>query len=69
MYSPPNADKISHEIFKTKLFMYDSYLPPKILGLEKLRFEEVLEVLEARREEGGAFLEKTEVTALVEWKL
>lgn len=49
--------------------MYDQYLPPKIEGLEKLRLEEVPEVLEARRASGDVFLEKTEVQALMEWKL
>lgn len=49
--------------------MYEKYLPPKVKGLEKLRLEEVPGVLEQRREDGKAFLEKTEVTNLVEWKL
>lgn len=49
--------------------LYDQYLPPKIEGLEKLRLEEVPEVLGARRASGDVFLEKTEVQALMEWKL
>lgn len=49
--------------------MYEHYLPARLEGLEQLRLDEVPEVLEMRRKEGDAFLEKTEVTALVEWKL
>lgn len=63
------SDKINYDDFKGYLGMYEHYVPAKIEGLEQLRLEEVPEVLEMRRNDGGAFLEKTEVTALVEWKL
>lgn len=62
-------DKISYDEYKGHLGMYDHYLPAKIQALDHLRLEEVPEVLEMRRKDGDAFLEKTEVTALVEWKL
>lgn len=63
------SEKISYEDFQLYLRLYEQYLPPKIEGLEKLRLEEVPEVLEGRRESGDAFLEKTEVQALMGWKL
>lgn len=49
--------------------MYEHYLPAKIEGLDHLRLEDVPEVLDMRRKDGDAFLEMTEVAALVEWKL
>lgn len=64
-----SPDTISYDDFKGYLGMYEHYLPAKIEGLDRLRLEEVPEVLEMRRKDGDAFLEKTEVTALVEWKL
>ncbi|MCJ1429083.1 hypothetical protein MMC29_006996 [Sticta canariensis] len=64
-----SPDNISYVDYKGNLGMYETYLPAKIEGLEKLRLEEVPEVLEMRRKDGDAFLEKTEVTALVKWKL
>lgn len=62
-------DTISYDDFKGHLGMYEHYLPAKIEGLDQIRLEEVPEVLEMRRKDGDAFLEKAEVTALVEWKL
>lgn len=64
-----SLDKISYEEFQGYLLLYEQHLPPNIEGLEKLRLEEVPEVLEARRASGDAFLEKTEARALMEWKL
>lgn len=63
MKSSLSSDKISYEEFQLHTRLYDQYLPPKI------RLEEVPEVLEARRASGDVFLEKTEVQALMEWKL
>lgn len=62
-------DNISYVDYKVYLGMYEVYIPAKLEGLEKLRLEEVPGALEIRRKDGDAFLEKTEVTALVEWKL
>lgn len=64
-----SAEKISHATFQAKLALYQYHVPDKISGLEDLRLNEVPEVLAQRRKDGNAFLEKTEVTSLVEWKL
>ncbi len=69
MKSSHSAHNISYDDVQTKLHRYESLVPAKILGLEKSRFEDVPEVVNQRKSEGEAFLEKTEVTALVEWKL
>ena len=69
MKSSLNADNISYDDIQNIVHRYESHVPPKISALEKLRVEEVPEILELRKREGEAFLEKTEVTALVEWKL
>ena len=64
-----SPDKISYDDYKGYLGMYEHYLPAKIEGLDHLRLEDVPEILDMRRKDGDAFLEKTEVAALVEWKL
>lgn len=64
-----NADKLSYEDFKENLSKYETHVPSSIQGLEELRLREVPEVLEQRRKDGNALLEKTDVTGLVEWKL
>lgn len=64
-----NASSLSYSDFKYHLGNYPDYVPKKIQGLEELRLHEVPEILNQRRKEGNAFLEKTEVTGLVEWKL
>ena len=51
------------------LLSYHSHVPEKIQGLEELRLNTVPETLVQRKKDGGSFLEKTEVTKLVEWKL
>lgn len=66
MKSSMSSEKISLEEFQRYLPLYEQHLPPKIEGLEKLRLEEVPEVLEARSASGDAFLE---IQALMEWKL
>lgn len=51
------------------LLSYDSYIPDKIQGLEELRLSIIPKTLAQRRKDGEPFLEKSEVTSLVEWKL
>ena len=55
--------------FMAHLSSYPEQVPKEIQGLEELRLHEVPKILAKRREDGDVFLEKTEVTGLVEWKL
>ena len=64
-----SAEKISYPEFQWRVRFYPDRVPDKIQSLEELRLNEVPEVLSQRKKEGNAFLEKTEVTSLVEWKL
>ena len=61
--------KITLKPLQTHLQSYESHVPEKIQGLESLRLNEIPETLAQRKKDGDAFLEKTEVTSLVEWKL
>ena len=63
------AERISYSDFQRQLSFYQDNIPDKVQGLEELRLRAIPEVLAQRREDGNAFLEKTEVTGLVEWKL
>ncbi|CAO1602416.1 hypothetical protein XANCAGTX0491_006028 [Xanthoria calcicola] len=65
-------DNISYDDFKTYRTCYDlekKKLPEKLEGLQELRYTDVPEVVAQRKDDGEAFLEKTEVQSLVEWKL
>lgn len=63
------ANSINYDEIQEILLLYESFVPDKIQGLEELRLREVPEVLNKRKADGETFLEKTEVTGLVEWKL
>ncbi|KAL8777741.1 MAG: hypothetical protein Q9194_002376 [Teloschistes cf. exilis] len=63
------AHKISYHDFSTMLFSFAGRAPKKMEGLEELRYNEIPEVLAQRKKDGEAFLEKTEVQSLIEWKL
>ncbi|KAI4246090.1 MAG: hypothetical protein LQ352_006449 [Teloschistes flavicans] len=63
------ADKISYHDFSTMLLSFAERAPKKMQGLEELRYNEIPKVLAQRKEDGEAFLEKTEVQSLIEWKL
>lgn len=63
------AEKINHATFLSQLRFYEDLVPKSLEGLEEVRLREIPETLAQRRKDGNAFLEKTEVTALVEWKL
>ena len=69
MKSNLNSHNVSYDDIQATVNRYKSHVPSKISGLEKLRLEEVPEVLKQRKADGDAFLEKTDVTSLVEWKL
>lgn len=64
--SPAN---IKYEEVQELVSCYQFHVPPKLQALEDIRLNEVPETLAQRKKDGAAFLEKTEVTALVEWKL
>lgn len=69
MNASDSSSQISCLTFQNHLHSYEAHVPEKIYGLEEIRFRELPETLEQRKKAGGAFLEKTEVTTLVEWKL
>ncbi|KAK3175298.1 hypothetical protein OEA41_002545 [Lepraria neglecta] len=69
MKDTDSPTKITLKSLQTHLQSYESHVPEKIQGLESLRLNEIPEILAQRKKDGDAFLEKTEVTSLVEWKL
>lgn len=64
-----SAENINHADFQYQLRFYEDLVPESLQSLEELRLREVPERLARRRLDGNAFQDKTEVTALVEWKL
>ncbi|KAL8899382.1 MAG: hypothetical protein Q9207_006227 [Kuettlingeria erythrocarpa] len=69
MKSEFEASQISYSDFKAHLNAYPDYVPEKIQALTEMRVREVPEILAQRVKCGEGYLEKTEVTGLVEWKL
>ncbi len=63
------ASRVSLDTLKSHLLGYDSHVPDKIRGLEDLRLSAIPDTLAQRKKDGDSYLEKTEVTSLVEWKL
>ena len=61
--------QISLDRLHTLLLDYSSKIPDKLQTLEELRFKAIPETLAQRKKDGDSFLEKTDVTSLVEWKL
>ncbi|KAL2044766.1 hypothetical protein N7G274_002541 [Stereocaulon virgatum] len=61
--------KITLPTLQSHLLSYESHVPDKIQKLESLRVNDIPETLAQRKKVGNAFLEKNEVTSLVEWKL
>ena len=64
-----SPSQINYSTFQLHLHSYEAHVPEKIHGLEEIRLKEIPETLDQRKKDSDAFLEKTEVTALVEWKL
>ncbi|KAL8918903.1 MAG: hypothetical protein Q9208_007084 [Pyrenodesmia sp. 3 TL-2023] len=64
-----SASQISHSDLKAIFNAYPDCVPDKIQGLTENRLREVPEILAKRVKNGEGYLEKTEVTGLVEWKL
>lgn len=69
MKAADRPSQISSDTLHTHLLSYDSHVPEKIHELEEIRLKEVPDTLNQRKMDGETFLEKAEVTALVEWKL
>lgn len=63
------STQISFADFRHSVEDYPQQVPEKVQGLEELRYYEIPEALAQRRKAGEAFLEKTELKSLVEWKL
>ena len=61
--------QISLDTLYTITLRYNTLVPDKIQGLEELRIIKIPETLTQRKKDSAPFLEKTEVTSLVEWKL
>ena len=61
---------IKLDTFEEVLTRYGSHVPQGLEELEELRYDKIPEIVRQRqKDEGGAYLEKSEVTELVEWKL
>ncbi|KAI9729360.1 MAG: hypothetical protein M1834_006883 [Cirrosporium novae-zelandiae] len=69
MKSSLSFDNISLDDFKNALARYHQTIDSKLQGAEQFRNETVPDVLVKRREENNAFLEKTDLVGLVDWKL
>ena len=62
-------DRISGSDFEDILSQYPDVVPSKLADLEEQRLSVIPDVLAERRSEGKAYLTKSEVATLVDWKL
>ncbi|KAL9591745.1 MAG: hypothetical protein Q9179_007413 [Wetmoreana sp. 5 TL-2023] len=62
-------DRISYDEFDKYLALCYAHTPEKIQDLDRLRYTDIPELVTKRKQDGEAFLEKTEVQSLVDWKL
>ncbi|KAL8727471.1 MAG: hypothetical protein Q9181_005702 [Wetmoreana brouardii] len=62
-------DRISYTEFDQYLALSYTHIPKKIQDLDRLRYTDIPELIAKRKQDGEAFLERTEVQSLVEWKL
>ena len=62
-------DRIAASDFEEILLQYPDTVSAKLADLEKQRLSTIPNVLAKRRAEGQAYLTKTEVATLVDWKL
>lgn len=69
MKSSLKPSAIQFDAFKANLDTYQSLIPNTLDELEDFRFHEIPELLGSRQADGEAFLEKAEVSKLIEWKL
>ena len=64
-----SPDQISLSNLLTHASSYDSYVPKDLQILEELRVKTIPETLAQRKKDGDTFLEKAELSNLVDWKL
>ena len=62
-------DRIAGSDFDDILSKYPDTVPAKLADLEEQRLSTIPKALAERRAEGQAYLTKTEVATLVDWKL
>ena len=55
--------------FEANRDAYESFIPPELRELDDFRLHGIPKLLEERKKEGEAFLEKTELANLMDWKL
>lgn len=61
--------KISKESFDSTLSRYPSTVSTPLLSLDTLRYTTIPDSLASRKASGDAYLDKSSVEKLVEWKL
>ena len=69
MKAGDSPDQISYSTICSKASSYSEDASKDLLILQELRLNTIPETLAKRRKDGHAFLEKTEVINLVDWKL
>lgn len=62
-------DEINAHDFDTLLKQYASIVPEKLADLETERLKTIPEFLTTRKQADDAYLNKAEVSTLVDWKL
>ena len=58
-----------YESIKKHLQSYPNHVPATLHNLDELRFSDIPATLAKRKSDGDAYLEKSEVVSLVQWKL
>ena len=69
MESSPTADTITAKDISGIIGRYSSLGIKNLEDLDRLRYEKIPDLVEERRSDGGAFLFKSEVEMLVQWKM
>lgn len=69
MKDPQKPEKILFAEFEANRDAYESLIPSELGILEDIRLHEIPKRLEQRKTDGEAFLEKTELSDLMDWKL
>lgn len=64
-----SANQITLSTFQQTLLLYPASVSQNLHALDSLRYDQIPELLSQRRNDGDAYLEKKDLTELVEWKL